>query len=46
MIILHEESGCEVEEIIRVDVVKTEFQLIYSVFLCFVMLSDLAQSTD
>jgi hypothetical protein len=46
MIILHEVSGCEVEEIIRFDVVKTEFQLIYSVFLCFLMLSDLAHSVD
>jgi len=44
MIIVHEVSGFEVEEIIRFGIVKTEFQFIYSVFLCFLMLSDLAHS--
>jgi len=46
MIILHEVSGFEIEEIIRFDIVKTEFQSIYSVFLCFLMLTDLAHSVD
>jgi hypothetical protein len=37
-------SGCGFEGVIRFDTVKTELQLIYSIFLCFLILSDLAHS--
>jgi hypothetical protein len=38
--------GCKVEVIIRFFIVKAELKLIYSVFVCFLILSNLAHSVD